>query len=112
MTFMKQVQIFKNLLLLILLASQGTSLAGNRYLAQEMRNEFTPERQQQGPRAARLSEDEAVALVRQRVDGKVLAVSSIERGNALFYRVKILTREAAVRVFLVNANTGNVREAR
>jgi len=112
MTYMKQVQIFKNLLLVVLLAIQGTSLAGHRYLAQEMRNELAPERQQQGPRFTRLSEDEAVALVRQRVDGKVLAVSTVERGNAVFYRVKVLTRQAAVRVFLVNANTGNVREAR
>jgi uncharacterized membrane protein YkoI len=112
MSFMKPTQIFMSLLLLTLLAVQGTSLAGQRYMAHEMRNVLVSERQQQEPRVTRLSEDEAVALVRQRVGGKVLAVSTVERGNAVFYRVKILTREAAVRVFLVNANTGKVREAR
>ncbi|ABI57846.1 PepSY domain-containing protein [Alkalilimnicola ehrlichii MLHE-1] len=57
------------------------------------------------PAPAGLSEREAVARVREHTDGRVLGVE--RRGN--HYRVRVLVAPGQVRVFRVDARTGEVR---
>jgi len=56
-----------------------------------------------------LSEDEAVALVRQQTDGKVIRVDRSEDGANLVYRIRVVTPDGRLREYQVDAATGRVR---
>ena len=60
--------------------------------------------------SARISANEAAETVRQRVGGKVLAVETLQGEYGPIYRIKILTRRAEVRVYLVDAQSGDILE--
>lgn len=53
-----------------------------------------------------LSAEDAAALVQARTGGRVLSVDTVRRGNRVFYRVKVLTSQGEVRIFMVDAETG------
>ncbi len=53
-----------------------------------------------------LSADEAAALVQARTGGRVLSVDTVRRRDRLFYRVKVLTPQGEVRIFMVDAESG------
>ena len=55
---------------------------------------------------AGLTAQDAAELVQARVGGRVLAVEPIQSDGRLVYRVKVLTRKGAVRIFYVDASTG------
>ena len=59
--------------------------------------------------AAPVTLDEAIALVRDRADGKVLRAESKRRDDALVYEIRVLTDDGHVRTFVVDARTGKVR---
>lgn len=56
-----------------------------------------------------LTQDEAVALVRERVSGRILRVERLVRNERVQYRVRVLTRDGRVREFVVDAETGRIR---
>ncbi|MFQ5936419.1 MAG: PepSY domain-containing protein [Acidiferrobacterales bacterium] len=53
-----------------------------------------------------ISAEDAAALVQARTGGRVLAVDTIQLQGRVVYRVKVLTPQGEVRVFLVDAATG------
>ena len=55
---------------------------------------------------AGLTAQDAAELVQARVGGQVLAVEPMQSDGRLVYRVKVLTRKGAVRIFYVDASTG------
>ncbi len=55
---------------------------------------------------AELTAQDVAELVQARVGGRVLAVELIQSDGRLVYRVKVLTRKGAVRIFYVDASTG------
>lgn len=55
---------------------------------------------------ARLSRDEAVELVRERTDGRVLGVDTRDGDR---FVVRVLVREGEVRVYEVDRRTGEIR---
>jgi uncharacterized membrane protein YkoI len=57
---------------------------------------------------AALTAEDAAELVRARVGGRVLSVKPIQSDGRLVYRVKVLTRKGAIRIFYVDANTGDM----
>ncbi|WP_347332028.1 PepSY domain-containing protein [Marinimicrobium locisalis] len=57
---------------------------------------------------ARLSPAQAAALVRKKVGGKVLKVSTLERGGRVIYRVKILQESGRIRTISVDGQSGKV----
>lgn len=54
----------------------------------------------------RLSRDEAVELVRERTDGRILGVDT---RNGDTFRIRVLVREGEVRVYEVDRRSGEVR---
>lgn len=56
-----------------------------------------------------LTQDEAVALVRERVPGRVLRVERLVRDERVQYKVRVLTRDGRVREYVVDAATGRMR---
>ena len=56
-----------------------------------------------------LSEDDAVALVRQQTDGKVIRVDRAGDGGSLVYRIRVVTPDGRLREYRVDAATGRVR---
>lgn len=56
-----------------------------------------------------VSEDVAVALVREQIDGKVVRVDRKTEGGVVFYRVRVLTPDGRLRDYRVDAATGAVR---
>lgn len=56
-----------------------------------------------------LSEDDAVALVRQQTDGKVIRVDRSGDGASLVYRIRVVTPDGRLREYRVDAATGRVR---
>ncbi len=57
---------------------------------------------------AGLTAEDAAELVQARVGGRVLAVELIQSDGRLVYRVKVLTRKGGVRIFYVDASTGEM----
>lgn len=64
---------------------------------------------QQALVAGGLSEDEAVALVRERTDGKVVRVDRTLEGTDVVYRVRVLSPDGRLREYRVDAATGRMR---
>jgi uncharacterized membrane protein YkoI len=56
---------------------------------------------------AALGPDQAAALVRARTGGRVLGVRAVQRGDRLYYRVKVL-KSGFVRIYRVDAGSGAV----
>jgi len=56
-----------------------------------------------------ISEDVAVALVREQTDGKVVRVDRKTEGSNVVYRVRVLTPDGRLREYRVDAATGAVR---
>jgi len=69
----------------------------------------SPVAAQQSLVAGGLSEDEAVALVRERADGKVVRVDRTLEGVDVVYRVRVLTPDGRLREYRVDAATGRMR---
>lgn len=59
---------------------------------------------------AAMSRDQAVRMVQQQTDGRILSVDTVRRGNRVIYRIKVLTPEGRVRVITVDG--GRVDERR
>lgn len=57
-------------------------------------------------RAASISKDEAVAMVRARTGGKVLRAERVGDKGRSMYRVRVLTADGRVREYRVDATTG------
>ena len=58
--------------------------------------------------AQALTAQDAAELVQARVGGRVLSVEPTQLDGRLVYRVKVLTRKGAVRIFHVDASTGEM----
>jgi uncharacterized membrane protein YkoI len=56
-----------------------------------------------------ISEDVAVALVREQTDGKVVRVDRGMEGGTLVYRIRVLSPDGRLREYRVDATTGAVR---
>ena len=56
-----------------------------------------------------ISEDEAVAMVREQTDGKVVRVDRKLEGDSAYYRVRVLSPDGRLREFRVDAATGAIR---
>ena len=69
----------------------------------------SPAAAQQSLVAGGLSQDEAVALVRERTDGKVVRVDRTLEGSDVVYRVRVLTPDGRLREYRVDAATGRMR---
>jgi uncharacterized membrane protein YkoI len=74
----------------------------------------TPARaQESGPQealvGAEMSEDAAVAMVREQTDGKVVRVDRKSEGGALVYHIRVLSPDGRLREFRVDATTGSIR---
>lgn len=58
---------------------------------------------------AAMSEDAAVAMVRERTGGKVVRVQSRTDTGSLVYHIRVLTPDGRLREYRVDAATGSVR---
>ncbi len=58
---------------------------------------------------AGISEDGAVAMVRERTGGKVVRVERRTDSGALVYHIRVLTAEGSLREYRVDAATGKMR---
>jgi len=56
-----------------------------------------------------MSEDAAVAMVREQTEGKVVRVDRKVEGGAVVYRIRVLSPDGRVREFRVDAATGSLR---
>jgi len=56
-----------------------------------------------------MSEDSAVAMVREQTEGKVVRVDRKVEGGAVVYRIRVLSPDGRVREFRVDAATGSLR---
>lgn len=56
-----------------------------------------------------ISEDAAVALVREQTDGKVVRVERQMEGGGLVYRIRVLKPDGRLREYRVDAATGELR---
>jgi len=56
-----------------------------------------------------ISEDVAVAMVREQTDGKVVRVDRKLEGGSVYYRVRVLSPDGRLREFRVDAATGAIR---
>lgn len=90
--------------LVLLLAS---ALGAPGAVAQESLVQDSPE--QASPVPAGITEDAAVALVRDQTDGKVVRVDRKTEGGRLFYSVRVLSPDGRLREYRVDAATGTLR---
>lgn len=51
---------------------------------------------------AAMSREQAVRMVQQQTDGRILSVDTVRRGNRIIYRIKVLTPKGHVRVIEVD----------
>ncbi|MEO8225777.1 MAG: PepSY domain-containing protein [Gammaproteobacteria bacterium] len=64
---------------------------------------------QEGMARGGMSEDAAVALVRQQTAGKVVRVDRKTEGGVVVFRIRVLTPDGRLREYRVDAATGAVR---
>jgi uncharacterized membrane protein YkoI len=57
----------------------------------------------------RISEDDAVAMVRERTGGKVLRVERRGEDSEVTYLIRVLTPDGRLREYRVDARTGRMR---
>lgn len=58
---------------------------------------------------AQMSEDAAVAMVRDQTEGKVVRVDRSTEGGTMVYRIRVLSPDGRLREFRVDAATGSLR---
>lgn len=68
-----------------------------------LRQDYAPSR------SAGLSLDEAVRRVAERTEGRVLSARTIRRGERQVHQVRVLVAQGQVRVFDVDARSGEIR---
>jgi uncharacterized membrane protein YkoI len=56
-----------------------------------------------------ISQDEAVAMVREKTGGKVLRVDRQGEGDSIVYRIRVLKPDGRLREYRVDASTGTMR---
>jgi len=56
-----------------------------------------------------ISQDEAVAMVREQTGGKVLRVDRQVEGESIVYRIRVLKPDGRLREYRVDAATGRIR---
>ena len=56
-----------------------------------------------------VSEDAAVAMVREQTDGKVVRVDRKTDGGSLVYHIRVLSPDGRLREYVVDAATGSIR---
>jgi uncharacterized membrane protein YkoI len=66
-------------------------------------------RAQEAPVRAEVSEDAAVAMVREQTDGKVVRVDRKLEDGSLVYRIRVLSPDGRLREYRVDAATGSMR---
>lgn len=59
--------------------------------------------------AKRISLDEAVAVVKEQIDGRIMAAESAHKDGRDGYRIKVLTSGGEVRIFFVDAQSGEIK---
>ena len=64
---------------------------------------------QEAPVRNVISQDEAVAMVREQTGGKVLRVDRQVEGESIVYRIRVLKPDGRLREYRVDAATGRVR---
>jgi uncharacterized membrane protein YkoI len=60
------------------------------------------------PKNKIISEQQAIAVVKQNFGGKVLKAKFIEQPSASFYKVKLITKEGRVKQVRVDSRTGEI----
>lgn len=78
-------------------------------LAVALSSHVPPSRAQESLVREGISEDAAVALVREQTEGKVVRVDRRLEGGTVVYRVRVLTPDGRLREYRVDAATGAVR---
>ncbi|PWG64304.1 PepSY domain-containing protein [Sediminicurvatus halobius] len=68
-----------------------------------LRQEYAPSR------SGGISLDQAVRRVAERTDGRVLSARTIRRGGREIHQVRVLVAQGRVRVFDVDARSGEIR---
>jgi len=66
-------------------------------------------RAQEAQVRAEVSEDAAVAMVREQTDGKVVRVDRKLEDGSLVYRIRVLSPDGRLREYRVDATTGSMR---
>jgi uncharacterized membrane protein YkoI len=56
-----------------------------------------------------ISQDAAVAMVREQTHGRVVRVARKEEGGKLVYRIRVVTPDGRLRDYRVDATTGEIR---
>jgi uncharacterized membrane protein YkoI len=87
----------------------GLSAPVTPSLAQETPAQESPAQEtpaQESPVQEGTSQDEAVAMVREQTDGKVLRVDRKIEGGLVVYRIRVLSPDGRLREFRVDAATG------
>lgn len=60
------------------------------------------------PASAAMSREQAVRMVKQQTEGRILSVETVRRGDRIIHRIKVLTSKGRVRVIEVDGGrTGN-----
>ncbi len=62
------------------------------------------------PASAAMSREQAVRMVKQQTDGRILSVDTVRRGNRIIHRIKVLTAEGHVRVIEVDGGPAERRD--
>lgn len=61
------------------------------------------------PSAQLISRDQAISIVKEHYDGKVLKVELKQKPKSSYYRVKLITKEGRVKVLRVDGTSGDLR---
>jgi uncharacterized membrane protein YkoI len=62
--------------------------------------------QESVPDSPRYSLDDAVALVKEKIGGKILRAETLQRDNRTVYQVRVITDDGRVRTISVDAQDG------
>ncbi len=59
---------------------------------------------------ARITMGDAMSMVQQRTGGRVVSAQNIKQDGQEAYRIKVLTRSGEIKIFVVDAQSGSVRQ--
>ena len=59
---------------------------------------------------ARITMGEAMSIVQQRTGGRVVNAQNIKQDGQDAYRIKVLTRSGEIKIFVVDSQSGSVRQ--
>lgn len=106
----KMKRIISSFVLLALLALPGHALPAEGPAWGASSHAFGPARERRGKGGAgRISAEEAATIVRARTGGRVLSVRRMNSFGSDVYRVKVLIGRGEVRIYFVDAVTGEMR---